>query len=79
MMLTKTTIALAAAAIFGAASLAQANEPRDEYGGFRYGPMGQRMGTHSAWRGHRGAFYGFAFVPGHRRTWIHGLNHRHWE
>ena len=49
-MMSKITIALAAAAIFGAASAAQVNEPRDEYGGYKYGPMGQRMGTTSHWR-----------------------------
>ena len=40
-MLTKTKVALAAALIFGAASAAQANEPRDEFGGYRVGPLGQ--------------------------------------
>ena len=44
-MMSKITIALAAAAIFGAASAAQANEPRDEYGGYKYGPMGQHFVT----------------------------------
>jgi hypothetical protein len=40
-MFTKTKVAFAAALIFGAASAAQANEPRDEFGGYRVGPLGQ--------------------------------------
>jgi hypothetical protein len=76
-MMSKITIALAAAAIFGAASAAQANEPRDEYGGYKYGPMGQRMGTTSHWRRHNAPFFGFAFVPGHPRIW-HREHDRRW-
>jgi hypothetical protein len=77
-MLTKTAIALAAAAIFGAASVAQANEPRDEHGGSKYGPFGQRLGGTGfgpGWRHHRGAHFGFAYVPGHHRVWRH-VDHR---
>ena len=76
-MLSRTAIALAAAAIFGAASVAQANEPRDEYGGYRIGPLGQRLGgTPFGWRHHRGAYFGFAHVPGHHRVWHHQVDHR---
>jgi hypothetical protein len=74
-MMSKITIALAAAAVFGAVSAAQANEPRDEYGGYKYGPMGQRFGTTSHWR-HNGPFFGFAFVPGHHRVWRHEYDRR---
>jgi hypothetical protein len=76
-MLTKTAIVLAAAAIFGAAAVAQANEPVDEYGGYRIGPLGQRLGgTSFGWRYHRGGYFGFAHVPGHRRIWHHEVDHR---
>jgi hypothetical protein len=72
-MWTKTAMALAAAAIFGVVSVAQANENADnwnEVGGYRIGPLGQRLGgTGFHWRGHRGAFFGFAYAPGHRRVW----------
>jgi hypothetical protein len=77
-MMSKITIALAAAAVFGVVSAAQANEPRDEYGGYKYGPMGQRFGTTSHWRIHRGPDFGFAFVPGHHRVWRHEYYDRHW-
>jgi hypothetical protein len=40
-MLTKSKLAIAAVLILGAASAAQANEPRDEFGGYRVGPLGQ--------------------------------------
>jgi hypothetical protein len=40
-MLTKSKLAMAAVLILGAASAAQANEPRDEFGGYRVGPLGQ--------------------------------------
>jgi hypothetical protein len=76
-MLTKTKIALAVAVILGAASAAQANEPRDEYGGYKYGPFGQRMGTHSHWGARRGFDSGFAFVPGHPRSWRHERDWRY--
>jgi hypothetical protein len=73
-MSSKIAMILAAAAIFGAASIAQANEPRDEYGGFKYGPFGQRMGGTGfwpRWHGHRGAYFGFAYATGHARHWHH--------
>jgi hypothetical protein len=76
-MLTKTKIALATAVILGAASAAQANEPRDEYGGYKYGPYGQRMGTHSHWSTRRGFDFGFAFAPGHPRSWRHERDWRY--
>jgi hypothetical protein len=75
-MLTRTKIALAAAVILGAASAAQANEPRDEYGGYKYGPMGQRFGTTAHWRMPRGAYYGFAFAPWRHRVWHHERDYR---
>jgi hypothetical protein len=75
-MLSKTAMALAAAAILGAVSVAQANDNADnwnEAGGYRIGPLGQRLGGtgFSHWRGHRGAYFGFAYAPGHRRVWHH--------
>jgi hypothetical protein len=76
-MLTKTAMALAAAAVLGAVSVAQANENADnwnEVGGYRIGPLGQRLGGTGFWphwRGHRGAYYGFAYAPGYRRVWHH--------
>ena len=76
-MSTKTAMALAAAAILGAVSVAQANSNADnwnEVGGFRIGPLGQRMGGTGFWphvRGHRAAYYGFAYVPRHHRFWHH--------
>jgi hypothetical protein len=76
-MMSKTTVALAAAAVLGFVPVAQANEPRDEYGGFKYGPMGQRMGGGTYWRGHRGMNF-FAFVPGHARVWRHERDYRGW-
>jgi hypothetical protein len=78
-MMSRTTIALAAAAVLGFVSAAQANEPRDEYGGFKYGPMGQRLGGGPApwhWRGHRN--FGFAFVPGHSRVWRYERDRHDW-
>ena len=75
-MMSKITIALAAAAVFGVVSAAQANEPRDEYGGYKYGPLGQRMGTTSHWRSHRIPDFGFAFVPGYHRVWHHEYDRR---
>jgi hypothetical protein len=76
-MSTRIATALAAAVILGAVSVAQANENADnwnETGGYRYGPYGQRLGGTGFlphWRGHRGAFFGFAYVPRHRRVWHH--------
>jgi hypothetical protein len=76
-MLTKTAMALAAAAVLGAVSVAQANSNADnwnEVGGYRIGPLGQRMGGTGFWphwRGHRGAFFGFAYAPRHLRFWHH--------
>ena len=76
-MFTKTKLALAAALIVGAASVAQANEPTDEYGGYRVGPLGQRFGGVNPTY-HRSMRYGggaYAYVPGfrippqHYRTW----------
>jgi hypothetical protein len=73
-MLTKTSIAiLAAAAIFGAASAAQAGskDDADHSGGARIGPMGQALGAPSAWRGRPSSAY--AYVPRSRldRHWIY--------
>jgi hypothetical protein len=77
-MLTKTTIALAAAAVFGVVSLAQANDAMEnDRGGYRIGPLGQHFGGRflPGWR-HSGAYLGFAHVPGHRRVWHHEVDHR---
>jgi hypothetical protein len=73
-MMSKTSIAiLAAAAIFGAASAAQATGDADaeHYGGFRIGPMGQALGGPSAWRGQPSSAY--AYVPRSRldRNWYY--------
>ena len=75
-MLRKTAMALAAAAIFGAVSVAQASDHDNwnDIGGYRIGPLGQRLGGTgfgSHWRGHRGAYLGFAYAPRYRRTWHH--------
>jgi hypothetical protein len=74
-MLRKITMALAVAAIVGGASVAQANDnDRNDRGGFRYGPYGQRMGGtgfRPHWRGHTGAYFGLAYAPRHRRVWYH--------
>ena len=72
-MLRKTALALAAALVFGAVTAAQANENADnwnEVGGYRIGPLGQRLGGTGFWpRGHRGAYFGFAYAPRHHRVW----------
>jgi hypothetical protein len=76
-MLTKTKIALAAVLMLGAGSLAQASNDNDggnNTGGYHWGPMGQYLGGTGFWphwRGHRGAFFGFAYEPRHRRVWHH--------
>jgi hypothetical protein len=68
-----TRLAIAAALIFGAASAVQAasdNNGGNETGGYHIGPMGQRLGGTGfwpQWRGHQGAFFGFAHEPRHRR------------
>jgi BA14K-like protein len=66
-MMTKTKLALAAVVVFGAASAAQANEPRDEFGGYRVGPLGQSFqGANPAYhRSLRGAGLAYDYVaPG---------------
>jgi len=75
-MLRKTAMALAAAAIFGAVSVAQASDHDNwnDAGGYRIGPLGQRLGGTGfapRWLAHRGAYYGFAYAPRHRRIWHH--------
>ena len=64
-MLSRNTIALAAAAILAAVSVAQANDRDDTAGGFRVGPLGQSLGGsavnptyHRSLRG--GGAYAFA-------------------
>ncbi len=83
-MMKKSTLALLAAAalMLGSASIAQAsdNDSGDYHGGFKVGPMGQRMGGgrlafgfagprlhHHYWEGNRS----FAYEPGHHRMWRH--------
>jgi hypothetical protein len=79
-MLSRTSIAiLAAAAIFGAASAAQAEggskaDPDSTTavgGGSRIGPLGQPLGGPGAWRGRPYSVY--AYVPRSRldRRWIY--------
>jgi hypothetical protein len=75
-MLRKTAMALAAAAIFGAVSVAQASDHDNwnETGGYRIGPLGQRLGGTGFWphwQGHRGAYFGFAYSPRHHRVLHH--------
>ena len=71
--MTRTGIALlAAAAMFGAVSAAQASGGSRNDGaaavgssyGFRIGPLGQPMGGPSTWRGRPPSVY--AYVPRHR-------------
>ena len=61
--MSKTTIALAMAVIFAAASAAQAGskDDADHVGGIRIGPLGQVFGGPSTWRGRPSNAY--AYVP----------------
>jgi hypothetical protein len=78
-MLTKTTITVvAAAAMFGAISAAQAADRDDgtrgegvgSYG-YRIGPLGQPLGGPMSWRGRPSSIY--AYVPRAQlnRNWIY--------
>ena len=76
--MTKTTLAiLAAAAMFGAVSAAQAGSRNDGAAatgvsrGFRIGPLGQPMGGPMTWRGRPPSVY--AYVPRARldRRWYY--------
>jgi hypothetical protein len=78
-MLTKNMIALAAASVMvlGTASMASANDKEDYPGGFRVGPLGQRLGpvrgpafgfAHGRYRPY---YRDFAFEPGRRQMWRH--------
>jgi hypothetical protein len=75
-MLRKTALALAAGVIFSTVSVAQASD-HDNWnngGGYRIGPLGQRLGGTGFWphwRGYRGAYFGFAYAPWHHRVWHH--------
>ena len=77
-MLTKNMIALAAASVMvlGTASMASANDKEDYPGGFRVGPLGQRLGPVRgpafgyAFR-HRYYDRDFAYEPRHHRMWRH--------
>lgn len=81
-MLSMTKLALTAALVLGAASVAQANDnDRNDRGGYRVGPLGQSFsGANPAYHPsmRREMRYGegaYAFVPGYRiplrhyRTW----------
>jgi hypothetical protein len=76
-MLRETALALAVALMFGGVTAAQANSNADnwnEVGGYRIGPLGQRLGGTGFWphwRGRRSAYFGFAYVPRHHRVWNH--------
>jgi hypothetical protein len=65
-MLSRNTIALAAAAILATVSVAQANDRDDTAGGFRVGPLGQSFGGGAAnpayHRSMRGAGRAYAYV-----------------
>jgi hypothetical protein len=74
----KILLCLVAASVLAAAVPAMANDnDRNDRGGFKYGPYGQRMG---------GSFihqyrhdYGFAFVPEFPRIWHYDHEHyRHY-
>jgi len=61
-MLTRTTLAIAAVVVFGAASAVQAGSKDDDGGpggGYRIGPLGQPMGGPFAWRGVPPNVYGY--------------------
>jgi hypothetical protein len=77
-MLTKNVIALAAASVMvlGTASMASANDKEDYPGGFRVGPLGQRLGpargpAFGFAYGHRYYDRDFAYEPRHHRMWRH--------
>jgi hypothetical protein len=78
-MLTKNMIALAAASVMvlGTASMASANDKEDYAGGFRVGPLGQRLGPvrgpafDFAYRHHRYYDRDFAYEPRYHRMWRH--------
>jgi hypothetical protein len=83
-MLAQTTTAIvAAAAIFGAISVAQAGtrddgtqgEASGTYGS-RIGPLGQPLGGPMAWRGRPSSIY--AYVPRARlnRNWVYQYTRR---
>ncbi len=87
-MMHKSTIAvLAAALMLGTASIAQAsdNDSGDYHGGFKVGPLGQRMGGRGFAFGfggprlyrHWGGNRSYAFVPGHPRMWRHEWRHEY--
>jgi len=76
-MLNLTKIALAAAIGLGSLSLgsvasyaSSADDNGAREGGFKIGPLGQRMGG-PFWshRYYRGPGFGYAYVPGYHRTW----------
>lgn len=76
-MLNLTRIALAAAIGLGSvtiASLPSQAASKDDVGaregGFKIGPLGQRMGG-PFWshRYYRGSDFGYAYVPRYHRTW----------
>jgi hypothetical protein len=75
-MMTRNTIALAAAAFMmvGTASAALAND-KDETGGFRIGPLGQVMGSPG------GTAFAFAYGPRHRQwdDFAFAPRHRMWR
>jgi hypothetical protein len=79
-MMTKITSVMAAAAVLGVVSVAQAGQFSDDYGdysgGYKWGPYGQRLGGTPYWRGREAAYSGFAYVPGHRRVWRHERDYR---
>jgi hypothetical protein len=73
-MLIKT-LALAAALAVGAATMAQAENDREDTvnGGYRIGPMGQVFGGRPFARMPR-AYYGFAYA---RHTFAYAPRHHH--
>jgi hypothetical protein len=75
-MLNLTKIAFAAAIALGSVSLgtvasqaSSADENGAREGGFKIGPLGQRMGGSFMSHRYRGPEFGFAYAPGYHRHW----------
>ena len=74
--MSKTTMALAMAAILAATTAAQAGsrDDPDRVGGFRIGPLDQIMGGPSTWRGRVPPPSVYAFVPGSRLNGVYAYS-----
>lgn len=80
-MLTKTTIALAAALILGSASAVLANDnDRNDHGGYHFGPLGQPMGAPYAWGGYyRTSPYAYVPSSGLNPIWYDQASYDRWR